>query len=209
MVKGMAVARVKDRKGQIVAQATRLFSKHGFDKVRVKDLADACKITEPALYRHYASKGAIYNAVLDSLGASLEHQELFDTLDQQPRLDAILRGIADHILTFFDAHREPYRLLLYSTLGHHTKARQVYRSIRLPYVKYLIKRLDQFKTQGAIRKKDSEITARCFVGMVFDCATCTMLWDNYQGKKCSAQELIANNVPIFVAGLLKQPQPGR
>jgi len=205
----MVSTRVKNRKRQIVDKATRLFSKNGYEKVRVKDLADACGITEPALYRHYSSKEAIYVAVLDSLPVNLKHQELFDRLDGESQLAPILNGMANHILTFFDAHREPYRLLLYSTLGRHAKARQVYQSIRLPYVKYLIKRFDRLYKQGKILKKDNEITARCFVGMVFDCATCFMLWNAFQGRKCAVNELVANNVPIFVAGLLKQPEAGR
>ena len=195
-------SRVKDRKGQIVAKATRLFSSMGYDKVRVKDLAAACQITEPALYRHYQSKEAIYDAVLDSLSVNLGHQKLFDRLATETDLGVLLNGIAEHILTFFNSHREPYRLLLYSTLGRHKKAGQVFRSIRRPYVKFLIERLDYLRRQGVIRKKDSEITARCFVGMIFDCAACTILWSNFQGRKCSAPELIANNIPIFVAGLL-------
>ncbi|MFH1686546.1 MAG: TetR/AcrR family transcriptional regulator [bacterium] len=193
--------RVPDRKRQIVDQATRLFSRNGFDKVTVKDLAQACGITEPALYRHFKSKEAIYDAVLSSLGASLEHQELFDRLADEDRLDVMLNEIAEHILTFFNAHREPYRLLLYSALGQHTKARQVYRSIRLPYVEFLQKRLDHLYAEGLVIKKDNEITAKCFVGMVFDCATCSILWNSFQGRKCAPQELIANNIPIFVSGL--------
>jgi AcrR family transcriptional regulator len=198
-------ARVKNRKSQIIAEATRLFSSMGYDKVRVKDLAEACKITEPALYRHYRSKEAIYDTVLDSLSVNLGHQELFDRLEGETDLAIILDSIAEHILTFFNAHRDPYRLLLYSTLGRHKKAGQVYRSIRRPYVKFLTGQLDLLHKQGLIRKKDNEITARCFVGTVFDWATCTILWNDFQGRKCSTQELIANNIPIFVAGLLKKP----
>ena len=198
--------RLKNRKRQILGHATRLFSSMGYDKVRVKDLADACEITEPALYRHYSSKEAIYDAVLDSLCQGLEHQELFDQLKDEDDLSVILNRMSEHILVFFDTHREPYRLLLYSTLGRHKKARQVYRSIRRPYVLFLKEKLDLMYSQGKIRKKDNEITARCFVGMVFDCATCTILWNSFQGRKCSAPELIANNIPIFEDGLLKQPR---
>ncbi len=201
-------SRVKNRKAQIIAKATRLFSSLGYDKVRVKDLAAECEITEPALYRHYESKEAIYDAVLDTLSVNLSHQELFDRLDKETDLGVLLNSIAEHILTFFNTHREPYRLLLYSTLGRHKKAGQVYRSIRRPYVKFLVKRLDLLRKRGIIRKKDNEITARCFVGMVFDCAACTILWSNFQGRTCSAPELIANNIPIFVGGLLKE-QAGR
>ena len=70
-----------DRKGQILKEATRLFAESGFDKVTIKDLADACNITEPALYRHYPSKDAIYDAVLDSIEERLCSRAVFESLE--------------------------------------------------------------------------------------------------------------------------------
>ena len=70
-----------DRKTQILTEATRLFSEYGYDKVTIKTLAEACGITEPALYRHYKSKDDIYDTVLDSLEERLrETDEFFDNL---------------------------------------------------------------------------------------------------------------------------------
>jgi len=193
--------RPRSRKEQIIDQATGLFAQHGYDKVTVKDLARACEITEPALYRHFKGKDAIYDAVLDRLAGHLDHDSLFASLDGRDELREILNGIADHILSFFAANKDPYRLLLYSTLGHHSKAKTVFRSLRLPYVTFLKDQLDRLYKAGAIVRKDNLITARCFVGMCFDCATCSMLWNNFQGRRCTPKQLIANNIPIFVGGL--------
>jgi len=56
-----------NRKEQILQFATEAFSRDGYDRVTVKQLADKCGITEPAVYRHFESKDAIYVAVLESL----------------------------------------------------------------------------------------------------------------------------------------------
>jgi AcrR family transcriptional regulator len=191
-----------ERKNQIVHEAIRLFSRHGFNGVTIRQLADACGITEPALYRHFSSKEAIYVAVLDTLKTYQNHDDLFNRLDAETELEPILHGLASHILGFFSSHREIYRLLLFSTLRQHAKARQVFREIRGPYVTFLIERLDRLYTEGKIVKKNNVITARCFIGMVFDCTMAATLWRGFLGKNYGPEDVIANNVQIFVDGLL-------
>lgn len=178
-----------------------MFGQHGFDRVTIKQLADACKITEPALYRYFSSKEEIYGAVLDSLKSHQRYRELFAKLETEDDLHAILHELASHILSFLHANRDVYRLLLYSTLREHTKARQVFRDVRGPYVKFLVTQLDRLHKQGRIKTKNNVITARCFIGMVFDCALGSTLWRGFLGKNYQPEEIITNNVAIFVDGL--------
>ncbi|MCK4572735.1 MAG: TetR/AcrR family transcriptional regulator [candidate division Zixibacteria bacterium] len=190
-----------DRKTQILTEATRLFSESGYDKVTVKQLADACGITEPALYRHYSSKEAIYDAVLDSISKRLNYDELFEQLGKTNDVEVLLKSIANHILDYFSENQDVYRLLLYSALRGHTKSKQVYQAIRGTYVRFLYTQLDRLYEMGSIINKNNEMTARCFIGMVFDCALGVTLWKGFQGKQFDPPDVIANNVPIYVRGL--------
>ena len=77
-----------DRKAQILSEATKLFSEFGYDKVTIKILANACGITEPALYRHYVSKDAIYDAVLDTIEKRiLPVESIFNALEVHDDLE--------------------------------------------------------------------------------------------------------------------------
>ena len=192
---------VNDRKGQILNEATRLFSEYGFDKVTIKQLADACGITEPALYRHYTSKEAIYDAVLDAIEYRLSSQMFLEKLDGERDLQSLLEGIARHVLEFFTENRDLHRLLLFSALREHSKAKRVYQVVRGAYVRFLADQLDRLYKEQLIIQKNNEITARCFIGMVFDCALNITLWKGFQGKTFKPHEVIANNVPIYVQGL--------
>jgi len=191
----------EERKRQILTEATRLFSRQGYDKVTIKELANACGITEPALYRYYPSKEALYDAVLETIPSLLQHQELFDRLKEATELPEILFGLAHHILDFFSAHRELYRLLLYSALREHSKSPETYRAIRGPYIDFLWRHLDRLYAEGKIVKKNNELTARCFVGSVFDCTLASTLWQGFLGNTYTLDEIVANNVPVFIAGL--------
>jgi len=190
-----------NRKKQILQFATEAFSRDGYDRVTVKQLADQCGITEPAVYRHFASKDAIYVAVLESLPERLKYQELFDRLEQENDLDLILKSVAKHIIAFYTENADIYRLLLYAALRGHDRAKRIFELIRGPYVKFLQRQFDRLRVQGVIIQKHNEITARCFVGMVFDCAMGNSLWKGLQGKIYDPESIVSNNVPIYVRGL--------
>jgi len=192
---------VTNRKGQILTEATRLFSVSGYDKVTIKQLADACGITEPALYRHYTSKEALYDAVLDAIEKRLSNEEIFHQLENENDLEYLLKNFAKHIIDFFSKNEDIYRLLLYSALREHAKAKTVFQFIRGSYVKFLTKQLDRLYEAHLIVEKNNEITARCFTGMVFDCAMGNTLWRGMHGRHFKPDDVIANNVPIYVRGL--------
>ncbi len=59
------------RKEEIVDRAIDIAVKSGFQCVTIKNLAEACGITEPAIYRHFKSKDDIILAVIDRLQDSV------------------------------------------------------------------------------------------------------------------------------------------
>jgi AcrR family transcriptional regulator len=191
------------RADQIVRQATELFSQDGYRKVTVKQLAKACGVSEAALYRHFGSKEDIYNAVLDQIEIRLTDEQFFDGLREEMDLEKLLMALADHILACYRQNSDSCRLLLYSALEGHDKAGRVFDFVRGKYLKFLIRSLDRLYESGEVVKKNNEITARCFIGMVFDCALGFSLWKGMQGRMHDPAKVIANNVPIYVDGLKK------
>lgn len=196
----------EDRRHQIIEEATKLFSVEGYDKVTTKKLAAACGVTEPALYRYFDSKELIYDAVLDALENRLHCDALYEELNGCNDIDTILRRLGENVLSCAQKHQEVYRLLLYSALGGHAKAKQVYQAIRGRHVKFLQQQLDRLSELKLIVERNNEITARCYVGMIFDCSLGFCLWKSTQGRTYRCEDVIDNNVPIFVAGLRNSGQ---
>ena len=50
---------------RILAHAIELFAKHGFDAMTMRQLGDAAGLDNSSLYRHFPSKSALIDAVLD------------------------------------------------------------------------------------------------------------------------------------------------
>src|SRR5256885_6844557 len=55
----------KTRREQIVAVAAELFSQKGFSGTTTKEIADEAGVSEAIIFRHFATKDALYNAILD------------------------------------------------------------------------------------------------------------------------------------------------
>ncbi len=59
-----------DRQKDIVDAAFNLISGQGIQELTIKKIASAIGVSEPAIYRHFASKSDILNAIVDEIIAS-------------------------------------------------------------------------------------------------------------------------------------------
>ena len=191
----------EERRRQIIDAATELFSQAGYEKVTVRQIAEACHVTEPALYRYFKSKDNIFEAVILALKSRLDLDALFTGLKDETEIESVLRGLALFIVRTYGRHQELQRLLFLSSLKKHPLARTAFRELRQPYVEFLVGKLRELIKAGKIRDVHPVITARCFVGMVMECALGMHLWKEYQVSSYEPERVVDNNVPIYARGL--------
>jgi len=171
--------------------------------MRVKELASIIGISEAAIYKYFSSKEEIYDAVLASIKGRVDLDSLFESIKEEEDIEVILRAIAENILVLYTEDQRATRLLLYSSLEGHALARKVFDAVRIPYVEFLAKKISKLSKAGILQDVNPIITARCFVGMVFDCSLNLNLWKGMAGKPYQPNMLINNNIPIYVRGLIK------
>jgi AcrR family transcriptional regulator len=63
--------RTESPRDRILTAAVALFAAHGFDAVTMRQLGDAVGLDNSSLYRHFPSKAALVNAVLDHVAAQV------------------------------------------------------------------------------------------------------------------------------------------
>ena len=74
--------RQKDMKRKIQETALRLFTKRGYDKASLREIAEELGITKAALYYHFQSKEDILRSITTEIFASLE--ELMTWAESEP-----------------------------------------------------------------------------------------------------------------------------
>ncbi len=100
----------------IIKGAARLFSERGFDGVSMRDIADAAGVSKANIYHHFASKQALYVAVLSARAA--ETRALLEELSERevPFAERARRFVSAHLASILE-HSQTFRLLLRESLS--------------------------------------------------------------------------------------------
>ena len=61
-----------ERREQLLEVALEVFAAKGFHETSMNEVAVAAGVTKPVLYQHFASKKALYDELVDEMGARLE-----------------------------------------------------------------------------------------------------------------------------------------
>ena len=151
---------------QILAEATRLFARHGFAGTSLQAIADGVGISKPTLVYHYGSKERLYDAVLDAL---LDHwrDELPRLMTAAssggPRLDALLLAFFD----FFRRDPDRARLLLREALDRPVELAARLRRDLQPYTGLLTQAITVGQAQGLLRP---DVDPQAFTVLVISAA---------------------------------------
>jgi AcrR family transcriptional regulator len=100
----------EQRRASILDAALTRFAAESYDRISLNDLAAATGVSKPVLYDHFASKDALYTALLEREGGLLLAALGASFAPDQP-LDARLRGLAEAMLSFVRRRPEAARLL--------------------------------------------------------------------------------------------------
>src|SRR5215471_4139576 len=108
-----------DRRTQLLETALNVFSQKGFNGATTKEIAAAAGITEAVIFRHFPTKQALYQAVLESeIGCAgfkewlTEAQSCMDRNDDE----GLFRAIASAIVENYRGDARLERVLLFAAL---------------------------------------------------------------------------------------------
>ena len=92
------------RKGEILDAALTVFAEHGYDNGSMRDIAAHVGFTEPALYRHFPGKEALFLTLI-RVGAGRMRAEAFALIDGlEPQT------LRPQLIALFDNRRRALRL---------------------------------------------------------------------------------------------------
>jgi AcrR family transcriptional regulator len=99
-------AEARDTRAALLEAALDLFARHGYAGTSIRAIARAVGLSESVIYKHFASKQALFDEVLYQAGAGLLVDQLAGI---DPRLaddpPAFLRAVADRLLAEWDEPR--------------------------------------------------------------------------------------------------------
>jgi AcrR family transcriptional regulator len=87
------------RRRQIVDAAMPLFARKGFSRTTTKEVAEAAGVSEGLLFKYFASKTALYGAIIEHCRA--EDPGRFQELAHLPPSTLTLARMVDHLVRYF------------------------------------------------------------------------------------------------------------
>ena len=167
----MATSRVRftaqDRRQQILEVASRLFARQGFNGTTTRDIAQASRVNEALIFRHFPSKEDLYWAVIDEMCKAGNWRESLEARLRSGAGDReVFLGIATDILERRRQDPGLSRLLLFSALENHKLSERFFRTNVAQYYELLAEYIAGRIQDGAFRKLDPMLAARGFLGMI-------------------------------------------
>ena len=193
---------MQNRREQIIDNASSLFAEKGYEGTTMRVISRSCGITEAAIYRHFENKSDLYEEVIRTKVRGHDLENLRSEKRGEGKMEDVLTGISEHILSLVDSDPELIRLMFNNSLESGDLAAILFKEVRLPYIEFLADELRHRIASGEVRNVDPFITSRCFVGMVMDCALNVSVWTKIKDVQFVAKEVVCNNVPIFARGLV-------
>ncbi|MBI1750360.1 MAG: TetR/AcrR family transcriptional regulator [Acidobacteria bacterium] len=158
-----------ERRRQILAVATTLFARQGFQGTRTREISSKARVNEAILFRHFSSKEELYWAVLDEkCRARRGFVELQTLLRSGRPVPEVFSAIAEGLLRRNIQDSSILRLWLFSGLENHRLYRRFYRAYIADYYDLLAGYIRLQIRVGQFRRVDPFLAARGFLGMLLD-----------------------------------------
>jgi TetR/AcrR family transcriptional regulator len=157
-----------DRRRQLLEVAIDIFSKRGFSGTTTREIALAAGVTEAIIFRHFATKQDLYEAILDHACPGPGSDRWLD--EAQACMDGdddrgLFRLIISRILEIHRTEPRFERLMLHASLEGHELAvmhrNQIMASIGVRLREYIERR----QHAGALRECDPRTIIFALVGM--------------------------------------------
>lgn len=213
MLLGPGASRMKgdERREQILATAVNLFSRNGFRGTTTKEIAHAAGVSEAMVFRHFASKEALYGAILDDKGCREgvgrppweNNASLKKAMEEKDDF-----GVFYHMaLSALEKHQSsvPFlRLLFYSALEEHELAERFFGDFIERIYNLIADYIRQRQQDGAFREIEPRIAVRAFLGMLMHHSLNNILWDKDRKLlNISTEEAARNFAEVLLRGIAK------
>lgn len=191
----------EEREAIIVAAATNLFSKHGFEGTTTKMIAKEASVNEALIFRHFPKKEDLYTAIVhQKLDEWTQHvSSKFSStlsLDLEEALYEIARLMVD------ENKKDPslLRMMLFSALENHELSQMFFQQ-RLPLIEFLEKFFKLKIKNRKIRLLRVEEVARAFLGTIHHYILVSQVFNSKSYFSKTEKSTLKTFVNIFVNGI--------
>lgn len=181
----------------ILDTSAKLFSEHGYKAVSIRDIAQACGMTNAALYYHFKNKDDLFLAMLQR-----DHEKNLIALREAAAGPGDLREDLKRLVTQYAAitcqRRQSFQTLRRDLRNvEDVRGHKLFAEMHASFMRPLEERLAQAQADGEIQTGDVRLYARLLHGMII---ALTFEGKPDKSRKVPPQE-VAATVDVFLSGV--------
>ncbi len=190
-----------------------LFASRGFKGATTRAIAEAAGVSEAIIFRHFATKEDLYDAIITSTierrDEVWEHET--PTADDEQDLEHLLRGFAQ---VFLRRHRDDQtfiRLMLYSALQDHKFRQRFFESNQSPFLRAIVERIQMGVDTQEFPNVDPQLTVRSYLWSLLQYTVSRFVAVSECPPESEDEAFIQNLVTIYTNSLVHteaQPTAG-
>jgi len=189
------------RRDQILDAAIECFASSGFRGTTTREIASRVGLTEAALYRHFASKEALYTAIIERKMDAPDLTAHLATAAAAGDDRAVLSGLARRLIERVEADPAFIRILYFTALEGHSLAEPFFAARVLRVREFLASYVAARIEAGVFRPMDPMIAARAFFGMVSDFMNARVVFAQKSAYAQPTEQVIETFVSLFLTGI--------
>ena len=181
----------EERRQRTVEAVIALAGKQNPSEITTAAIANKMSVTQGALFRHFPSKDAIWQAVMEWVA-----DRLLDRIDgaaqkSESPLDALHAMFMGHIDFVIENPGVPRMMFGELQRAEATPAKKVAHSLMRCYAERLARKLEDAKAAGQVRSDtDTQAAAILFIGMIQGLVMQSMLAGNLRAARSNAPGVI-------------------
>ena len=183
----------------ILDTSTKLFSEYGYKAVSIRDIAQACGMTNAALYYHFKNKEDLFLAMLQR-----DHEKTLAALHEAANAPGDLRADLQRLVAQYAAitcqRRQSFQTLRRDLSNvEDVRGHKLFADMHASFMRPLEDRLAQAQSAGEIQAGDIRFYARLLHGLII---ALTFASKPDKLRKVPAQEVDAA-VDVFLKGVTR------
>jgi AcrR family transcriptional regulator len=191
------------RREQILATATSLFARNGYDRTDLQQVADELKIGKGTVYRYGSSKRELFLAAADRAMRQLR-VAIDAAADAEPEPLARIRTAIRAYLEFFEAHPEYVELLIQERAAFRDRKKPTYFAHREANIERWRELYRGLIAAGIVRDIPVDRITDTLSGLVYG----TMFSNFFLRTEKAAQKQADDIIDIVFNGILTRPAGG-
>jgi len=188
--------KASERKAAILAVAKVLFSDKGYHGVSVDEIARRVGVSPAILYRHFPSKDALYEEVLNQIACKRESY-VEAVVQSDGSFSEVLRMITRRYVESVSRDPDYLRMELQSALEGSDATRQFFENRWRPFTDYIEVTIRELQSTGAVQQTDGRIAALMFQGMLREALYAKCIFQTPRYQELELNELTDYLVTLF------------